>query len=59
MADVLDCFFYLSSVGYGEFGIFKLTDRMGRVHLSGLICLCFILIGNYCVHKSITMCIYK
>ena len=32
MAEVLDWCFYLGVVGYGEFGIFKLSDRRGRVH---------------------------
>ena len=43
--------FYLGFVGYGEFGIFQLLDRRGRVHVSGLICLCSILTGNYCLPK--------
>ena len=46
MGDVLDWCFYLGLVGYGEFGIFKLRDRRGRVHVSGLMCLCFLLTGN-------------
>lgn len=59
MADVLGWCFCLGFVGYGEFGVFKLTDRRGRIPVSWLISLCFILTGSYCVHKSITMCIYK
>ena len=59
MVDVLDWCFYGGFVGYGKFGIFQLLDRRGRVHVSGLICLCFILTGNYCVPKSVTVCIQK
>ena len=59
MAGVLDWCFYLGFVGYGEFGVFKLIDRRGRVPVSGLICLRFVLTGNYCVPKSTAVCIYK
>jgi len=59
MANVSDWCFYWGFVGYGEFGIFTLTGRRGSVHVSGLICLDFVLTGSYCVLRSLTLCIYE
>lgn len=42
----------LGLVRYGEFGIFAVIEKKGRVHVSGLL---FILTGSYYVHQSISV----
>lgn len=50
MADGSD--WCLGLVGCGEFGIFAVIEKRGRVHVSGLL---FILRGSYYLHQNITV----